>query len=342
MTVRILSSPWTVALVCTSVAAGCLYGLVQKSTVVWRFALIPPFLAVGLTQVMCTLWLGGDHVSARLMGGPFLWLMSIYLMSVVGAIIHLLTLGLYAALVKAPSETGGWFRPFFSAALDSGDRKAAWITIQTFMGVAVGGIVLVSCLALHLPIGVAAALGCGTPLVGWITIYHSQTIANWWLNFRSQSSYRWKTVAWAVGAPLGVALWGVLYWGFFKVLAWLADYAAALWGRFIVIGLLVLLFGTMVWILLYGMRTMLRVLRSPYPTGKFTPEEWIQKIGHANSIKQREILYRTNHQSLALTPQEFIEVLRRVEPSIRREPALSTYWAQRAEIEQALKQERHA
>jgi hypothetical protein len=37
---------------------------------------------------------------------------------------------------------------------------------------------------------------------------------------------------------------------------------------------------------------------------------------------------------------EYLQVLKEVEPLIQQEPALSTYWDQRDQLEQALRQER--
>jgi hypothetical protein len=56
--------------------------------------------------------------------------------------------------------------------------------------------------------------------------------------------------------------------------------------------------------------------------------------------RQAELVVRTDHQSVGVTPAEFLDVLEAVAPVVVAEPALSTYWQYRAELEQVLKQER--
>jgi hypothetical protein len=83
------------------------------------------------------------------------------------------------------------------------------------------------------------------------------------------------------------------------------------------------------------------LLRQPRPSpGSFSPAEWKARIQKADAHKQHLLLLRTDHQALALTPTEFLEVLREIRPAIKEEPALSTYWDQRDQLEQGLRQER--
>ena len=77
-----------------------------------------------------------------------------------------------------------------------------------------------------------------------------------------------------------------------------------------------------------------------YGSRSFTPEEWQQRIRKSKPAQQAELIARTDHQSLGSTPAEFLGVLDAVNPAIRKEPALSTYWQHRADLEQVLKQER--
>ena len=78
-----------------------------------------------------------------------------------------------------------------------------------------------------------------------------------------------------------------------------------------------------------------------YPPGAFTPEEWKAKIQKAKPAKQKMHLIRTDHHSVSLSATEFLLLLKEVDPSITREPALSTYWELLEQMDQALRQERH-
>ena len=80
--------------------------------------------------------------------------------------------------------------------------------------------------------------------------------------------------------------------------------------------------------------------RQKYRPGSFTPPHWKEKIKTLSASDQASHLLRTDHQSLSITAQEFVDVLKDIAPLIKEEPALSTYWNQRDQIEQALKQER--
>jgi len=108
--------------------------------------------------------------------------------------------------------------------------------------------------------------------------------------------------------------------------------------------ILLLLFSAL---FLYIIVTMLRQLASLFswnspifPPGSFTPEEWKQRITKASATQQGRLLQRTNHQSLDLTPEAFLETLKEINSAIKKEPAASAYWSQRDQLEQVLKQEK--
>src|SRR5262249_16904382 len=73
----------------------------------------------------------------------------------------------------------------------------------------------------------------------------------------------------------------------------------------------------------------------------FTPVQWTTRMCSLSAARQADLIARTDHQSLGLMPDEFLEVLNRLAPHISEEPALSVYWQHRAELEQILKQERN-
>ncbi len=80
--------------------------------------------------------------------------------------------------------------------------------------------------------------------------------------------------------------------------------------------------------------------RRPLERGSYTESGWKARLKSADPVVQQEMILLTNHQSLGLNPQQFLGVLQDVQDLIKKEPALSTYWARRSDLEQVLKQER--
>jgi hypothetical protein len=77
-----------------------------------------------------------------------------------------------------------------------------------------------------------------------------------------------------------------------------------------------------------------------FPPGSFEPGYWKKLLEKASPNRQHYLLVQTDHQSLTLKPAGFLQVLKEVRPLITTEPALSTYWDMRDQLEQVLKQER--
>ncbi len=77
----------------------------------------------------------------------------------------------------------------------------------------------------------------------------------------------------------------------------------------------------------------------PFPPGYFSEESWVRRLKESNAKQQLEILSLTTNESLSLSPREFLNVLCKVRGLITEDPALSTYWRQRADLEQVLRQE---
>ncbi|MBI3824188.1 MAG: TIR domain-containing protein [Planctomycetes bacterium] len=80
---------------------------------------------------------------------------------------------------------------------------------------------------------------------------------------------------------------------------------------------------------------------STYYLGRFSVSEWKTLMRDSTPRKQTELLVRTNHNSLAVSVSEYLLILKEIEPAIKAEPALSTYWELRARLDQVLRQERH-
>ena len=78
----------------------------------------------------------------------------------------------------------------------------------------------------------------------------------------------------------------------------------------------------------------------PLPPNSVTPEAWSKMLSTYTPERQHLLLVRTNHQSLGMKADEYLAFLKTVSHLIESEPALSTYWSQRAQLEQVLRQER--
>ncbi len=134
---------------------------------------------------------------------------------------------------------------------------------------------------------------------------------------------------------LGLVMVGLLFVG----IIWLVAEFSVLVARIVVVAvgfaLLIFLFRTSIRLLKW-----LRYLAGKaYPPGTFTTPEWLKLLQDSGAVEQETILSRTVHESLSLTPAGFLEVLRTASTFVKDEPALSSYWRRRAELEQVLRQE---
>ena len=100
-------------------------------------------------------------------------------------------------------------------------------------------------------------------------------------------------------------------------------------------------------VLIYLLRNLIDLLNNflrqrmrPYPFGYFKRSFWINKLESSNPAKQKELLLRTTNQSLSMDGETFLELLKEVREKIKEEPAQSTYWEKRNQLEAILKQER--
>jgi hypothetical protein len=103
----------------------------------------------------------------------------------------------------------------------------------------------------------------------------------------------------------------------------------------------VVLLAYCLWVTVRFIARFMGLHRNKFTPGSFPPEGWKRRLEAAGAHVQASLLLRTDHQALSLTPAQFLEVLKEVRPKIKEDPALSTYWALRDQLEQTLRQERH-
>jgi CHAT domain/NACHT domain len=72
----------------------------------------------------------------------------------------------------------------------------------------------------------------------------------------------------------------------------------------------------------------------------WTPDGWTARLRSLPPRDQAYFLRSTNHERLHIDRAEFLELLANVEPLITAEPAQSAYWSCRAQVDEALRQER--
>jgi NACHT domain-containing protein len=75
-------------------------------------------------------------------------------------------------------------------------------------------------------------------------------------------------------------------------------------------------------------------------SGSLTSDDWKNGIRVSDANQQERLLLMTDYQSLSLTGNQYLDILKDIRSMIKEEPALSTYWEQRNRLEEALKQER--
>ena len=77
-----------------------------------------------------------------------------------------------------------------------------------------------------------------------------------------------------------------------------------------------------------------------FPPGSIEVKHWKYKIQHADANQQKQLFVRTDHQTLSINENQFLAILKEIQPFINEEPALSVYWKKRDQQEDALRQER--
>jgi hypothetical protein len=185
----------------------------------------------------------------------------------------------------------------------------------TFLGAVFSGV-----------IGVAAALYFG--FVAYQAIVTAATGVHKFVRHREIRRKTAKVVAIVLAAGLasGLATWIVVIFG-------------ALLARAVAIAILLVLMALLTW---QSYRAWRFSFGQPYSFGprSFTESSWRETLSSVDPNEQEYIMSQTTHETLGLNPNQFLTVFQNVQPLIKAEPALSTYWARRADLEQVLKQER--
>lgn len=71
-----------------------------------------------------------------------------------------------------------------------------------------------------------------------------------------------------------------------------------------------------------------------------TPDTWLNHIEEKSPVEQAWLLRQSTPKMLGITTKEFLELMLEVEDDVIEEPALTSYWTKRNEVEQILRQHR--
>jgi hypothetical protein len=315
----------------------------RLGAVIWGSA----FSSLALSFAIKRLWRDPKYILIFVVAAFFVFI-SAPISAAAGAMIHFAALTIYLAVttqIRRSHHLAGsilkaaWQANWFSKAFEKKFLTGIFgATASTLVGTSVvlGLFYLVFLLwsfirplVVHVGVWMGQALYLPFSPRSNFAIALIAPIAIWLLVRQYRRSYQegWNTISILLMLAGGVAL---QYFDFYA-------------GKAIVIILLLLCCA----ILLYLFGTMLRQLAyllfsssQIFPPGSFTSEEWKRRITKASVSQQKRLLRRTNHQSLDLTPEAFLETLEEINSAIKEEPAASAYWSQRDQLEQVLKQEK--
>jgi len=128
----------------------------------------------------------------------------------------------------------------------------------------------------------------------------------------------------------------------FIMLFIMSDFKLIILRILIVAAFLVVVFVVVFLSLPLWMKIM-RILFTSWGTSTidfFDVEDWSKRIAAADADTQRYMLRNIDQQKLSLNATDYLDYLKSIQPSIKEEPALSTYWELRYRLEEALRQER--
>jgi len=140
---------------------------------------------------------------------------------------------------------------------------------------------------------------------------------------------RWSQIC------LGLVMAAFLGWGLYAF-----SYRIAQTLAIILFSILVILLSIFTGRLMRDMFPSLVFLRRPIGYAGFNSEGWKRELRELDSDSQATILSRTTHEMIGLSVNDYLVLLQEVEKHVRKEPALSAYWAKRYQLEQIIRQER--
>jgi len=324
-------------------------------------AVIPMCWAIASMVILATLayyfaWLG------RFLGPPIGALVTM-VGAIVGTTSQFGTLAIFLLVTSPCRENRRTVMPSLAVAWEEGGFAEAWDYVTEQFGRGIGCLLLG--LALIPVCGLAiAVIGLGGELVDRFQLSRDRVITTLsvlvtfiLLGFAIRA-LRQSIAEGNVGPVVRFLRTGTIWVGIILcfvsgvvVIIWLGI--AAAWldeigaGPYIIRGLVatfivgatVVLVACLV-ILLRSLAVIIFPHPKPYPPGSFTPTEWKQRLAQSDTEDQKDLLLRTNHETVGLLPPDFLELLKEVKPLIKEDPAASTYWTQRDKLQDVLRQER--
>lgn len=316
----------------------------------WSFgfsAILPilffAFLSGGLTAVLLII-----------VGAATLWLLTL---AIKGVARLRKTRGILAALLATAKAVAVRFAAALSPnkerrRREKASRKFSWKQLAKDLGRLLGGVAVVGLVGVvdfrlvqpRFPLGSFlfpyVFLGCGVLLfcVGGALVAGGEEAFRW-IRHRPRAQVAVEIVLGVTGLLLAYFLLRVCWWA-----------ASAVWTHSatpITRLILIVVACLIVLAVLADLRGFYHFLRGAiaelapsYAAGKFTPDEWMEMLRRSVALEQRSLLNRTTNESMRMSEQEFLRLLEEAEGAIQREPALSTYWKKRADLQQEIRQSR--
>jgi hypothetical protein len=311
---------------------------------------IPGSALVGLGLVLGAhaLWAGTWIALFWLILSPFLLIPSIGIFAIPGGTVHFGALSLYLFLTRGARGRNQGSSLFFSVAWREGGFEFG---LKFFLW-GLGAVLVIFLIVLIAPwlaflgpvlvwifqalaVLFSVALFGMSAFVGWVLL--SAAFKEAWQGFPNAT--RWARHNLGLGKIALYLFWIILGLGlvFGLIFLFVTFSLHMARGLLLAVTLVVLL---LIWLKLLRLIWRAFAVSWSYPPDSFTRESWEKLLRNSSPREQEIILQRTNHQSLSLQPDEYLEVLEKIRDHIRYEPALSTYWDLRDQLEQALRQER--
>ncbi len=354
----VLSHPICIVIASLVILTAIGTALKYRPSLLWAAILGSAAGSVTLISLLVALWIGsGMGVISVFYSSLLGWIVAPAVGGLIAAPIHFGVLAIYLCATARIRRPGHSLTTFLGAAWRSClfDAVFTWFKGLLLWAVGAAGCLLILSIGLsvcqllndisHLPFH---------PLINTTIIASVATLVvlcihvGWKRNIEPVLGF--GIVLAALGAALGgmVLFYGLLFKVIFLLIPlwnWLAS--LPFWFFLLRVLIVIIWLGALVIFFTISLPLLRTLMRLLYPgiqkflPGSFKPEDWKKRVQEGNANEQEVLLLRTDHQTLSLSATEFLDVLKEIRPLVKEEPALSTYWDQRYQLEEALKQERH-
>jgi hypothetical protein len=340
----ILNRPFSFFLcLAATIAAGGI-ALARRPTAVWIAMMMTAFVTSLLIPAMFSLWSGSGVVF--LLG--LFWVGCLYFAYGVWSLaaygIHAATVSLYVFGSRKDRRSGHSLSHFIRPVWSAGNYSKY---LNETTSILRWGAVVFGCLALGMPLALWLTGVTGMPyhpVINVILILGPLAIILLMVRMRRHTgSMSRRDVILVIVTSLGVlVVVELLIYGIAYLLRWLA--AQAFWIEVARTAVILALIALLIYLAKttdFLWRLIARYRLRKFPPKRFTRETWTAAIQAADPVDQEVIILRTEPRSVGLDAPGYLKLLETIEPLIKQEPAQGTYWSQRDQLQEILRQERH-